>query len=83
MTATISGTPEWERFKALLTARGLKLRFVAHEAGLTRQQVWAMLNRKYGHPATQGKKDAVAKALGVPVSFIWGDEPQPTEKVAS
>lgn len=68
-------TPEELRFRAILTAKGLKVRWVAEQSGISRQRIYAMLARSYGHPATPEKQHALARALGVAVSDIW-ESPQ-------
>ena len=74
MTTVVEMTPEWKRLRAILKDRGLKLRWVAERANLPRQQIWGILNRRYGYPATAEKKEALARALGAEVSDIWPAE---------
>ena len=73
MTGTVEGNAPLERFEALIAEQGKKKSWVARHAGLTVEGLGKRFRRKKWYPWKPGEQEAVAKALGVPVTVIWED----------
>ncbi len=60
-------------FDTLCSEQGKKKSWVAQRAGLTVQALGKRLRGRRGYPWKPGEQEAVARALGVPVTIIWPD----------
>lgn len=60
-------------FDALCEAQGRRHNWVAKQAGMSKMTLWHKFNGDTGYRWLGGEQEAIAKALGVPASFIWPD----------
>lgn len=62
------------KFEELVREQGLKKEWVAQQAGITADGMRKRFLGRRWYPWKPGEKEAIAKALGVPMQKIWGDE---------
>ena len=77
------GVMKYDRLKLreVLTEQGRRNDWLAAQTGYTPQTIARYLGGQY--PITDNFAELASKALGIPVSFLLADEPEPAEQVAS
>lgn len=62
----------YEIVAALLVTQGRKVQWLAARAGMNPNNMASTLQGLPGYPWKPGQQEAIAGALGVPASMIWG-----------